>query len=86
VRNARDRGSYDGPLAEADRAVGGTDQLRQTNSSRSFAKEDNKVLDLGFVRHEVAGSYGSNGHVSVDPVIIIKLMLRVLLDDVRTGS
>ena len=44
----------------------------------------NKVLDLGFVRREVAGSYGSNGHVSVDPVIIIKLMLLLFLDDVRS--
>lgn len=32
------------------------------------------MLDLGFVRREVAGFYGSNGHVSIDPVIIIKLM------------
>ena len=44
----------------------------------------NKVLDLGFVRREVAGFYGSNGHVSVDPVIIIKLMLLLFLDDVRS--
>ena len=44
----------------------------------------NEVLDLGFVRREVAGSYGSNGHVSVDPVIIIKLMLLFFLDDVRS--
>ena len=44
----------------------------------------NKVLDLGFVRGEVAGFYGSNGNVSVDPVIIIKLMLLLFLDDVRS--
>ena len=44
----------------------------------------NKVLDLGFVRREVAGFYGSNGHVSVDPVIIIKLMLLLFLDNVRS--
>jgi transposase len=44
----------------------------------------NKVLDLGFVRREVVGFYGSNGHVSVDPVIIIKLMLLLFLDDVRS--
>lgn len=44
----------------------------------------NKVLDLGFVRREVAGFYGSNGHVSVDPVIIIKLMLLLFVDDVRS--
>ena len=44
----------------------------------------NQVLDLGFVRREVAGFYGGNGHVSVDPVIIIKLMLLLFLDDVRS--
>ena len=44
----------------------------------------NKALDLGFMRREVAGFYGSNGHVSVDPVIIIKLMLLLFLDDVRS--
>ena len=33
----------------------------------------------------MAGFYGSNGHVSVDPVIIIiKLMLLLFLDDVRS--
>ena len=42
------------------------------------------VLDLGFVRGQVAGFYGNNGNVSVDPVIIIKLMLLLFLDDVRS--
>ncbi len=44
----------------------------------------NKALDLSFIRPEVAGFYGSNGHVSVDPVIIVKLMLLLFLDDVRS--
>ena len=44
----------------------------------------NRILDLGFVRGEVADFYGNNGHVSVDPVIIIKLMLLLFLDDVRS--
>ena len=43
-----------------------------------------KALDLSFVRAEVAGFYGSNGNVSVDPVIIVKLMLLLFLDDVRS--
>ena len=42
------------------------------------------MLDLGFVRSEVARFYGSNGNVSVDPVIIVKLMLLLFLDDVRS--
>jgi transposase len=44
----------------------------------------NKVLELGFVRREMTGFYGNNGNVSVDPVIIIKLMLLLFLDDVRS--
>jgi hypothetical protein len=32
----------------------------------------------------VANFYGSNGNVSVDPVIIVKLMLLLFLDDVRS--
>ena len=44
----------------------------------------NQVLDLSFVREEVAGFYGRNGQVSVDPVIIMKLMLVLFLDDVRS--
>jgi transposase len=44
----------------------------------------NRALDLSFVRGQVAGFYGSNGNVSVDPVVIIKLMLLLFLDDVRS--
>ena len=44
----------------------------------------NRVLDLSFVRAEVAGFYGNNGNMSVDPVIIVKLMLLLFLDDVRS--
>lgn len=41
-----------------------------------------RVLRLDFVREEVAGFYGHNGNESVDPVIIVKLMLLLFLDDV----
>jgi len=43
-----------------------------------------KIVDFGFVRREVAGFYGRNGHVSADPVVIMKLMLLLFLDDVRS--
>jgi transposase len=42
------------------------------------------VLDLGFVREMVAGTYGNKGHVSEDPVVILKLMLLLFLDDVKS--
>ena len=44
----------------------------------------NRVLDLEFVRAEVVGKYGRNGQVSVDPVVIMKMMLLLFLDDVKS--
>jgi hypothetical protein len=32
-------------------------------------------VQLDFVREEVAGSYGRKGNVSVDPVVVLKMML-----------
>lgn len=32
------------------------------------------TVDFTFVREEVAGSYGYNGNVSVDPSIVMKMM------------
>jgi transposase len=42
----------------------------------------NRVLRLDFVREEVAAFYGRNGNESVDPVIIVKLLLLLFLDNV----
>lgn len=41
-----------------------------------------QVVDFSFVREEVAGCYGYNGHESVDPVILIKLMFLLFWDNV----
>src|SRR5579872_2157244 len=41
-----------------------------------------RVLDLSFVRTEVADCYGTNGNASVDPVVLMKMMLLLFLDDV----
>jgi transposase len=49
-----------------------------------FLRRLNKALDLGFVREEVARFYGKKGNVSVDPVIIMKMMLLLFLDNVRS--
>src|ERR1700733_11231983 len=49
-----------------------------------FLGKLNKMLDLGFVRDEVAGFYGRNGNVSVDPVVIMKMMLLLFLDNVKS--
>jgi hypothetical protein len=44
----------------------------------------NQALDLDFVRLEVAKFYGTKGNVSEDPVVIMKMMLLLFLDSVRS--
>lgn len=43
-----------------------------------------KVLDLSFVRPAVQQFYGNNGHVGTDPVILVKMLLLLFLDDVAS--
>jgi transposase len=43
----------------------------------------NQALKLDFVREEVAKFYGIKGNVSEDPVVIMKMMLLLFLDNVR---
>lgn len=42
----------------------------------------NAMLDLSFVRPAVEPFYGRNGHVGIDPVVLVKMMLLLFLDDV----
>lgn len=42
------------------------------------------MVDFGFVRPAVAGTYGTNGHVSVDPVVLVKLMFLLFSENVRS--
>ena len=49
-----------------------------------FLRKLNRTLDLSFVREEVAAFYGRNGNVSVDPVVIMKMMLLLFLDNVKS--
>jgi len=44
----------------------------------------NTILDLSFVRPAVAQFYGNNGHVGIDPIILVKMMLLMFLDDVAS--
>ena len=41
----------------------------------------NAELDFGFVRSAVAESYGNNGNESIDPIVLVKLMLLLFLED-----
>jgi len=42
------------------------------------------TIDISFVRAEAAPSYGSNGNVSVDPEVILKLMFLLFFDEVAS--
>jgi transposase len=41
-----------------------------------------QVVDFDFVRPRVAGLYGVNGHVSVDPVVILKILFLLFYEKV----
>jgi transposase len=43
-----------------------------------------EIVDLSFVRPAVARFYGNNGHVGIDPVVLVKMMLLMFLDDVAS--
>lgn len=45
-------------------------RVRKDHPLRKVAQR----VDFSFVRDEVADKYGSNGNVSVDPEVILKLM------------
>jgi transposase len=54
-------------------------RVRSDHPLRKF----NEALKLDFVREEVAKFYGIKGNVSEDPVVIMKMMLLLFLDNVR---
>ena len=55
-------------------------RVRRDHPLRRIRQE----IDFSWVRAEVAGSYGRNGNVSIDPVIVMKLMFLLFFDDVRS--
>lgn len=55
-------------------------RVRADNPLRQVAQ----VIDFTFARAEVQATYGSNGNVSVDPVVILKLMFLLFFDNVRS--
>jgi transposase len=44
----------------------------------------NAMIDFAFAREEVAHTYGANGNVSVDPVVLVKLMFLLFSENVRS--
>src|SRR6201997_5773818 len=55
-------------------------RVRSDHPLRKF----NELLKLDFVREEVANFYGTKGNVSEDPAVIMKMMLLLFLDNVRS--
>jgi transposase len=55
-------------------------RVRPDNPLRRIAEK----IDFTFIREEVAKFYGKNGHESVDPVIILKMMFLLFYDNVAS--
>ena len=55
-------------------------RVRANHPLRAIAEK----IDFNFVRHEVQKFYGKKGNVSVDPVIILKMMFLLFFDDVAS--
>ena len=55
-------------------------RVRSNNPLRAIKK----AVDFSFVRKRVAGFYGRDGHESEDPIVIMKLMLLLFLDNVHS--
>lgn len=55
-------------------------RVRADNPLRQIAER----VDFTFVREQVKAFYGYNGHESVDPAVIMKMMFLLFLDDVSS--
>ena len=55
-------------------------RVRSDNPLRRIAA----AIDFSFARLEVQHTYGQNGNVSVDPVIILKMMFLLFFDDIAS--
>jgi transposase len=61
----------------------GVNLERRVRSNNPLRRID-EAVDFGFVREAVQGFYGSDGNESEDPIVIMKLMLLLFLDDVAS--
>ena len=59
-------------------------QLESRVPSQHYLRKIKNALKLSFVRSAVQEAYGYNGNESVDPEVIVKLMLLLFLDDVSS--
>ena len=61
----------------------GVDLDRRVRADHPLRRVQAQV-DFSFVRTAVAHTYGANGHVSVDPVVLVKLMFLLFHENVRS--
>jgi len=55
-------------------------RVRSNNPLRAIKA----AVDFRFVRKRVSGFYGRDGHESIDPIVIVKLMMLLFLDNVSS--
>jgi transposase len=55
-------------------------RVRADNPLRKIAE----AVDFSFVREKVREFYGRNGNVSIDPVVVLKMMFLLFFDDVKS--
>ena len=55
-------------------------RIRANNPLRQIKEK----IDFSFVRPAVSGFYGRDGNESEDPIVVMKLMLLLFLDDVAS--
>jgi transposase len=58
--------------------------LEQRVPSNHLLRKIKDTVDFGFIYKEVEGTYGDNGNVSVPPPVILKMMLLLVLYNVRS--
>ena len=58
--------------------------IEERVAQKHLLRRINKVLDFDFIYKEVEDRYGSNGNVSVPPPVILKLMVLLVLYNVRS--
>jgi len=73
-------GQHDGQKELFSYEVNLDKRVRRDHPLRAIAEK----IDFTFVRAQVAPFYGHNGNVSVDPVVILKMMFLLFFENVRS--
>lgn len=58
-----------------------SDRVGPRNPLRSISS----AVDFGWIRQDVAGLYGTNGHESIDPIVILKLHFLLFFENVPSA-